>query len=57
MVLTGDISELSVLSDLVRGPGTDGVAVDVDDGLLAHVDPDDLAVLGPFLADLGVRIA
>ena len=33
-------------------PGTDGVAVDVHNGLLPHVDPDDLAILGPPFADL-----
>ena len=50
--LTGDVSELSVLADLVGGPGANGVAVDVDVGLLPHVEPDDAAVLGPLLADL-----
>jgi hypothetical protein len=54
--LTGDVAELGVLSDLVGGPGADGVAVNVDDGLLPHVDPDDLAVLGPLLADLRANV-
>ena len=51
--LTGDVAELSVLADLVWRPGADGVAVDVDVGLLPHVQPDDAAILGPLLADLG----
>ena len=52
MTLTCDSSELGVLSDLVWGPGADGVAVDVDNGLLPHVDPDDGAVLGVLFAHL-----
>ena len=51
--LTGDVSQLCVLADLVWRPGADGVAVDVDVGLLPHVQPDDAAILGPLLADLG----
>ena len=33
-------------------PCTDGIAVDIDNRLLPHVDPDDLAILGPLLTDL-----
>merc|ERR1719402_1346802 len=46
----GDVAELSVLAYLVWWPGADGGAVDVDDRLLPHVDPDNLAVLGVVLA-------
>jgi hypothetical protein len=47
----GDVSELGVLSNLVGGSGADGVAVDIDDGLLSHVDPHNFAVLGVLVAD------
>ena len=30
MGLTSDIAQLGIFADLVRGPGADGVAVDVD---------------------------
>ena len=42
----GDVAQLRVLSDLVGRPGADGLPVDVDVGLLPHVEPDDGAVLG-----------
>merc|ERR1719220_1868495 len=42
----GNISKLSILSDLVGRPGADGLAVDVHVGLLPQVQPDDGAVLG-----------
>ena len=50
--LTGDVSQLCVLADLVWRPGADGVAVDIDARLLTHVQPDDAAILRPLLAHL-----
>ena len=44
--LAGDVTELSILTNLVWGASTDGVAVHIHDGLLAHVQPDDLVGLG-----------
>ena len=45
-LVPGDIAELRVLSDLVGGPGTQRLTIDIDHGLLSQVEPDDLAVLG-----------
>merc|ERR1719397_1085699 len=42
----GDISQFSVLSDLVRRPGTDGLTIDVDVRFLSQIEPDDRPVLG-----------
>merc|ERR1719391_1516412 len=42
----GNSSKLSILSNLVGRAGTDGVAVDIDSGLLTEVEPDDGAILG-----------
>ena len=44
--LPGDVTELSILTDLVGWPGADGVTVHVNNRLLAHVQPDDLVGLG-----------
>merc|ERR1719206_311682 len=44
--ITGDISKLSILSDLVWWTGTDGLTVNIDIWFLAEVEPDDLSVLG-----------
>ena len=41
-----DVAQLSVLADLVGRASAVGVAVDVDDRLLAHVEPYDLVGLG-----------
>ncbi len=48
--LTGDIAELGVFANLVGRPGTNRVAIDVNNGLLPHVQPDDGPILGPFVA-------
>ena len=56
-VLTGDSSEFSVFANFVGGTGADGVAVDVGDGLLPHVHPDDGTILGPLVtASLWTKI-
>merc|ERR1719468_665920 len=44
--VTGDVTELSILTDLVGGSGADGAAVHINNRLLAHVKPDDLIGLG-----------
>ena len=44
--VAGDVTELGILTDLVGGPGAHGAAVHVNNGLLAHVQPDDLVGLG-----------
>merc|ERR1712200_8883 len=44
--LPGHVAELGVLANLVGRAGADGVAVDVDNWLLAHVEPDNLVGLG-----------
>ena len=49
-VLTSDSSEFSVFADFVGGPSADGVAIDVDNGLLPHVHPNDRSILGPLVA-------
>merc|ERR1719414_1602903 len=45
-----DSSEFSVFADFVGGPSADGVAIDVDNGLLPHVHPNDRSILGPLVA-------
>ena len=48
-VLTSDSSEFSIFADFVGGPSANGVAVDVDNGFLPHVHPDDGTILGPLV--------
>merc|ERR1719414_1794236 len=45
-----DSSEFSVFADFVGGSSADGVAIDVDNGLLPHVHPNDRSILGPLVA-------
>ena len=44
--VSGDVSQLSVLSNLVWRPGTDWLTIDIDIRLLSHVKPDDGSILG-----------
>ena len=44
-VIPRDIAELGVLPDLVWGSGAHGIAIDVDNGFLAHVNPDNGTIL------------
>merc|ERR1719193_938488 len=48
--VASDIAKLGILTDLVGGTGTDGVAIHINDGLLSHVEPDDLVGLGVQIA-------
>merc|ERR1712001_201748 len=48
--IPGDVSQLSVFSDLVWRSGAEWFSIDIDHGLLPHVDPDNLARLGIDLA-------
>ena len=48
-VLTSDSSEFSVFANFVGGSSADRVAIDVDNGLLPHVHPNDRSILGPFV--------
>merc|ERR1719186_808115 len=51
--ISGDIAEFGILSNLVWWPGANGVSIDINNGLLSHVDPDNLSILGvSFSADL-----
>merc|ERR1719318_374927 len=43
--VTSDISQLSILSNLVWWASTDGFTVDIDIWFLAEVEPDDLSIL------------
>ena len=55
-VLTSDSSEFSIFADFVGGPSANGVAVDVDNGFLPHVHPDDGTILGPLVtASLSIK--
>merc|ERR550534_154961 len=43
--ITGDGSKLSILSNLVGGPGTDRLPIHIHVGLLSQVEPDDGSIL------------
>jgi len=44
--IASDVTELSVLTNLVGRAGTDGIAIHIHNRLLAHVEPDNLVGLG-----------
>jgi len=49
---TGDVAKFGVFTNLVWWTSADWVSVDVDDGLLAHVDPNDGSILGVLFTHL-----
>ena len=50
IIFTGDIAKFGIFSNLVGGSGADGVSVNVNNGLLPHVHPDNGSILGPFVS-------
>merc|ERR1712032_1715371 len=45
-LLSSDSTKLSILSNLVGRPCTDRLTIDIDIGLLPHIEPDNLSILG-----------
>lgn len=50
MVITCNVAQFGIFANLVGGAGANGAAVDVDDGFLPHVEPDDGSILWPFVS-------
>ena len=48
--LTCNVTKFSIFTDLVWWPGTNRVSIDINNGLLPHVQPDNGAILGPFVS-------
>merc|ERR1712142_1225754 len=45
-IFSSDIAKLSILSNLVGRSCTHWASIDINNGFLAHIQPDDLSVLG-----------
>ena len=49
-LLTGYVAQFGVLANFVGGSGANWGAINVNNGFLPHVKPNDWAILGPFVA-------
>lgn len=50
VIITCHVAQFGIFANLVGWAGANGRAVDVDNGLLPHVEPNNRSILGPFVS-------